>query len=407
MNLKYYSIIAASCTALVTSPLAFAAKDMPSQEEMWRLIQQQQQQIEALQAQLKRTDEKVEVAGELAQQASTSGGSHGTPGWWNRTSIGGYGELHYNGGDQDEIDFHRYVLYIGHEFNDRLRLHSELELEHALAGDGEPGEVELEQAFIEYDINDNHQARAGVFLLPVGILNEKHEPTTFYGVERNPVENAIIPTTWWEGGVGLHGQLGSGFSYDLAVHSGLETDIAGGNAFKIRNGRQKVAEATAKDAAVTGRIKWTGVPGVELAMSGQYQEDVTQDQLAEDIEATFFETHADIQRNGFGLRALYARWDLSGDAPEAIGRDEQEGWYVEPSYKFGTGIGDIGVFARYNEFDNEAGDNGGNTKIKQTDVGVNYWPHPDVVFKADVAFVDEPAGGDDDEILNLGVGFRY
>ncbi|MEK9765788.1 MAG: porin, partial [Thalassolituus sp.] len=135
------------------------------------------------------------LADALDQQASASAG--------NGVYLGGYGEMHLNlnQGSDNEIDFHRYVLFVGKEFNDKVRFFSELELEHSLAGDGKPGEVELEQAYVEVDVADNTQVKTGLFLLPVGILNETHEPETFYGVERNNVEKRIIPTTWWEGGV--------------------------------------------------------------------------------------------------------------------------------------------------------------------------------------------------------------
>ena len=98
---------------------------------------------------------------------------------------------------------------------------SELEIEHGVAGESQVGEVEVEQAFVEFDLNDRHTARAGVALLPVGIINETHEPTTFYGVERNPVENNIIPATWWAGGVGLSGEIAPGWGYDVVLHEGL------------------------------------------------------------------------------------------------------------------------------------------------------------------------------------------
>lgn len=76
---------------------------------------------------------------------------------------------------------------------------------------------------MEFDPNDRHRARVGQILMPVGILNEIHEPPAFYGVERNPVENKIIPTTWSGGGGSLLGELGNGFSYDAAAHEGLNT----------------------------------------------------------------------------------------------------------------------------------------------------------------------------------------
>jgi len=116
------------------------------------------------------------------------------------TTIGGYGELQYNnleanGTDQKQIDFHRFVLEFGHDFNDHIRFFSEVELEHALVETGAPGAVELEQAYIQIDLDDTSSLTTGVFLLPIGIINETHEPTTYYGVERNPVEHDIIPAT--------------------------------------------------------------------------------------------------------------------------------------------------------------------------------------------------------------------
>ena len=389
---------------LFTSGLAFAQDREPSPEEMWGIIQQQQREIEGLKARQSATDEKVEATADRIEEVTVKEPAGGmVEGWWNKTSIGGYGEMHYNGGDQDQIDFHRFVLFFGHQFTDRIRFFSELEVEHSLVGESKPGEVELEQAYLEFSLTDRIQSKVGLFLLPVGILNETHEPPTFFGVERNIVETNVIPTTWWEGGVGAHADLGAGFSTDVAVHSGLKVATTGSSAFLPRGGRQKVANAVAEDPAVTGRIKWTRIPGVELAVTAQYQDDLTQGQ---DVDAVLLETHASIRRGPWWLRALYARWELGGDLPKAVGRDEQYGWYVEPGYIFGTAKGDVGVFARYSQVDNTAGDTT-DSKIKQTDVGLSYWPHPQVVLKADYQFVDVPAGQIGDDRINLGVGFMF
>ena len=183
------------------------AEDMPSAEQMWEIIQEQQRQIEALERQQAETNEAVEATVE-----AVSDFDGGQQGWWDKTSLGGYGELHYEGGNKDQFDFHRYVLFVGHEFDENTRLFTEFELEHALAGDGKPGEVELEQAWVEFDLDQSSNARAGVFLIPVGILNETHEPPTFYGVERNRVEKNIIPSTWWEGGAGFSHTTAGRFS---------------------------------------------------------------------------------------------------------------------------------------------------------------------------------------------------
>jgi hypothetical protein len=428
--------------ALLSSP-AFATEDsLPTREEMWAMIQMQQKQIDALQQQVQgqnkkivATDIKIEKTAEIAEAtqeemaelevvaqqavqniaaiAPAAGGS----GWAERTKISHYGELHYNGGDVDEIDLHRFVLGLHHEFTEDVRFVGEIEIEHALSGEGNPGEVEIEQAYIEFDLtkDDAHRAKAGVFLMPVGILNERHEPNAFFGTERNNVEKNILPTTWWEAGAALSGNLGqSGLSYDLAVHSGLQTPTTGTNAYKIRNGRQKAAEAEATDPAFTGRLRWTGYPGVALSLSTQYQTDVSQDSGADgNIDAFLVEAHADIRRGGWGLRALYADWHLNGNAPETTGRDRQYGWYIEPSYRFEVplgfddGYGELGFFARYSQYDNNAGSSTSTTDFDQTDFGLNYWPIEQVVLKADYSIIEGPSNGDDDSILNLGVGWSF
>ena len=194
------SITSIIVLCVLTGTQASFAKP-PSTEEMWEMIQQQQQVIAELKARLDETDqrvtvnetkvdeatEEVDAAAEAFEtaQASTRGSS-----WADRTTVGGYGELHYNilsdnndavGGDNslNRVDFHRFVLFFGHEFNDNIRFFSELEVEHAISGAGQPGEVELEQAWIEMDINENHRFRAGLDILPIGIINRTHEPNTF------------------------------------------------------------------------------------------------------------------------------------------------------------------------------------------------------------------------------------
>ena len=403
----------------VMMSLPAAAADAPSAEEMWRVIQQQQAQIEALQQELQATRQAASEAGqraEIAQQqvqanaeqvAATEASLEaldmergGASDWAARTSLGGYGELHYNAGDSDRIDFHRFVLFFGHQFNEKTRFNSELELEHALAGDGKPGEVELEQAYIEHDFSTGLRGRAGLFLLPVGLLNEVHEPNTFYGVERNPVESRIIPTTWWEAGLALSGQNDTGFSWDAALHSGLATSA--GSSYAVRSGRRKVAEAPASDAALTARLRYQ-VPGLQIAASYQHQSDITQGSDPTAGAADLFTAHLNWTRGGFGLKALWAGWHLDGSGPAAIGADRQEGFYVEPSWRINK---NWGVFARYNEWDNRAGD-GLDSQWQQTDVGVNYWLNPQVVLKADYQFQDGPDGNSGDDRLNLGVGYQF
>ena len=165
--------------------------ETPSVADMWEIIQQQQETIDSMSA---------------APAASSA------------THFGGYGELHINhlsnekagGSDKDSADLHRLVLFIGHTFSDTVHFYSEIEWEHSIAGEGKVGETEVEQAYIEFDVAPEYTVKAGVFLLPVGLMNETHEPDTFYGVERNSVEKNIVPATWWEGGVAVTTELAPG-----------------------------------------------------------------------------------------------------------------------------------------------------------------------------------------------------
>lgn len=397
-------------------PLLAAEKPAPGIEELWKIIQQQQAEIEALKrqqrdtsVQVEATDAKAEAAVVAVEESTTSNGTE--PGWVNKMTIGGYGELHYNNinndgvADKNEIDFHRFVLFFGYEFTDKMRFYSELELEHAFAGDGKPGEVELEQAYIEYDIRDNLQTRGGLFLMPVGILNETHEPNTFYGVERNDVENIIVPSTWWEAGGGLNGYYDNGISWDLALTSGLAIPTTGDNAFRVRSGRQKVAEAVANDFAYTGRLKYTGIRGLELAGTLNYQSDASQVSGDGLDSGLLFETHAIWQTGPFQLRALYAGWDFDGAAVKAADADRQSGWYIEPSIRPWQ---QLGFYARYEDLDGARS----RDRFSQWEVGANYWPIEDVVLKADfrdrsVDDVDPDAESVDFTAFDLGIGYQF
>lgn len=319
------------------------------------------------------------------------------------TTVGGYGELHYNNlsnsdnsKEKRELDLHRFVLFVNHEFNDDIRFFSEFEIEHAIAGEGQVGEVEVEQAYVQFDLNDTTTANAGVFLIPVGILNETHEPPTFYGVERNPVEKNIIPATWWEGGAMLSGNSASGFSYDVALTSGLAVDPT---TLDIRKGRQKTGKAKARNLALTGRAKYTGISGLELSATVQYNDDITQDSTDNVDSATLIEAHARYNVADVTLTGLYAQWDIDGAGASALGKDKQDGGYLEASYKITP---KVGVFVRQNEWDNGGT---GDTKKSQTDAGINYWPHEDVVLKADVQAQNDIAG--DLDGFNLGIGYQF
>ncbi len=385
-----------------------------SNSELLERLDAMQQQIDELKQQLaqtkdqaEETDAKVEAVADVIESEQPLVADT------RKTTIGGYGELHYNNlsandpsRDLEEVDFHRFVLFFGHEFNDKTRFYSEVELEHALVADSggdTPGEVELEQAFVEFDLQRNMHAKAGVFLIPIGIINETHEPPTFYGVERNDVENIIIPGTWWEAGGAVNGRLGSDWDWVVAATSGLEMPTTGSNAFRVRSGRQKVAKATASDGAITGRIRYLGIAGLQAALTVHYQFDPSQ--VANDglDDGTLVEGHIDYRNGAFGLRALYAHWDFSGEAIEAAGADKQTGWYIEPSYRLNN---KLGFYTRYEEI--EAARNQDN--FNQWELGLNWWPSPNVVLKFDYRDRSHDLAsqyGRDFTGFDLGMGYSF
>ncbi|MGS0680286.1 porin [Shewanella sp. 125m-7] len=389
------TLLATALVGMFASQAAVAADDTA---ELRKIIEQQQQVLQDLEKRLDETEKRVEQTADVVEESVSVTVTEST------TTIGGYGELHYNnitdnktGKDKKSIDFHRFVLFFGHEFTENTRFFSELEIEHALSGNDKPGEVELEQAYIEHDFNQMLTGKAGLFLIPVGIINETHEPPAFYGVERNPVEKYIIPATWWEAGAALNVKAAPGLAFDGTITSGLKVD----NTYSIRGGRQKVAKADASDLAYTARVKYTGVTGLELAATAQYQSDLTQGAAGvENAAATLLTAHAIYSIQDFTVKALYAQWDIDGKEAKALGRNEQNGWYIEPSYRINESFG---VFARYNEYDNNAG-NSEDTNVEQTNVGINYWLHENVVFKADYESV---GGAKDADGFNLGVGYQF
>ena len=413
----------------------------PSQAEMWEIIQRQQRQIKKLQRAQGGGGVITETSPASVGSASPASdstaaydddyGDAGT-GWWTRTSIGGYGELHWNNGQKDEIDFHRFVLFINHDFNDWIHFFSELEVEHVIAGEGKNGEIELEQAWVRFDVMEDKfgplskfigYIDIGQMLIPAGIINEIHEPPTFFGVERNDVEKNIIPATWWEAGarIGTDSIGESGLGWDLMVHSGLAVPTTGSSAYKIRSGRQKVSEAAAEDAAYTARVKYrpTFLPGWEVAGSYQYQEDITSrdghDAGADDESAKLWTAHIDGKQNvtdnlELRFRALYAMWDISSTAASAIGRDQQEGWYVEPGMVYDTQMwaGKFGVFYRYESFDNEAGSGDAlDTEITRQSYGANWWPTENVVIKGEYREDNHYDSTKNDDRWDFGLGYQF
>ncbi len=364
-------------------------------------------QFEETQQQVSNNAQAVDTVAENLESGS------GKSGWWEKTTIGGYGELHYNNHltesdprqRKNEIDFHRFVLFFGHQFTDKLRFFSELEVEHAVVAGDTDGEVELEQAYLEYDFADWVSTKAGLFLMPVGILNETHEPNTFYGVERNQVETKIIPTTWREGGVVASVHFENGISADLALTSGLKLD----DGFSIRSGRGGLSKEDASDPIIAARVKYTGIPGLELASTILHQTDMEQSETGIPIGGgTLYEAHViyshSIGPGTFSGRALLALWDLEINNPAAHDAENQYGWYIEPSYRIPTTMGDIGVYGRFEQLEYFK------NSLKKSNIwstGVNWWLHKNVVLKGTYFYEDKRDGSANVRGFDLGIGYQF
>lgn len=365
------------------------------------------------------------------------------------TSIGGYGELHLNhkrpeGGDATTaIDMHRLVLFVAHHFSSDVRFYTEIEVEHAFAKPGAPGEIGIEQGYLDWRLlGDKLGLRAGIVLVPMGIANQWHEPPVFHGVERPMVDKVILPSTWREGGVGLFGEPIDGLRYELYLVGGLDPrKFSAGSG--LRGGRQNVAEARADALALTGRVEVEPKLGMVAGLSAYYSDagpnarathKVTGDDgqgkpIVEDLDLSVpvLGASADVRGRHAGLefRAVGAFWSVGGtedlramtDADgKATGVDvasQMMGGYVEVAYDVLHLVEhkhQLLPFVRYERYDTTfAADKGSKAVDKGvTDLvfGLSYRPLAQVVFKAN-ATLRSPDEGKGATLVDLGVGWMF
>jgi uncharacterized small protein (DUF1192 family) len=360
-----------------------------------------EQKIDALQQEVERLKQESRLRKEQAAPAAAADSA---------TSIFGYGEFNYNRFRDSErsskADLRRFVIGFGHRFNDALSFQSEVEIEHAIASAGDKGEVEMEQAYLNYRFSDAANVKGGLFLIPLGILNETHEPPTYYGVERNEVETRIIPTTWRELGFGLHGLVGQGFRYDAGITTGFNSGKLDDPSTGIRSGHQEGQLADAKDLSVYGALNYQA-PGL-LVGGGLFTGNTGQNGQANPVlkgvaaRLTLWDVHAKYSIAGFDLQALYASGKL-GDADKVnavtstaetpfAAPKSLKGWYGQAAYHvYRRGDLDVAPFVRLERFEIRQQEDAAlglfqdpkNLERVQT-IGVNFKVHPQVVLKTDV-----------------------
>ena len=344
-----------------------------------------------------------------------------------RLPVSGYMDFHFNKVENEgsQLDFHRFVLLFGHSFTDRIQFWSELELEHAfVSGEGELGELELEQALLDFRLKPWLNFRGGMLLTPVGILNERHEPPSFQGVERTFVDTFILPTTWFGSGAGIFGDLGNGFVYKAYVMSPLDATLfdAGEG---LRGGRQKGFQSVTQNAAYTGCLEYHGMPG--LSLGGSFWAGNTGFNVPginPRVRVLEFDGRYSVSR--FDLRGQFADVDISQTAqlntflqrsagvnPNIAGN--MRGFYWETGYHLLPRYlpHDVVAFFRYENFDTQRKMARGFLPLKQFDrqawvLGATYYPEPDVALKFDYSILrNESSIVRPHNSFNLGIGWWF
>ena len=404
-------------TVIVFLLVATAAVAQESDTD--RRIKELERQIDIITRELEalKTPQKPVVAEAPAQSyglgAAASKVYRAEPG----VSFGGYGEFVYDKPQHGtaSADLARAVLYTGYKFNPKVLFNSELEVEHAsteFPGDAargaEGGSVGIEFAYLDYLLHPSVNVRAGLVLLPMGIINEQHEPTAYLGAHRPEVEDRILPTTWSEIGAGAFGDVGN-FTYRGYVVTGLDSSRFSAES-GVHEGKQGGASAAAEDLAAVGRLDWRPFEGTFFGGS-LYTGDSGQG-AGYRGRVTLGELHADSKFRGISLRALAARGHI-GDAAAISARTGQTigsalgGWYAEGGYELGL----FTPYVRYERLDTQRRVASGFARDPENDrrimtLGVSFKPISQTVIKTDWERIRTRAGSSDNQ-FNIGLGYIF
>ncbi|HVU58135.1 MAG TPA: hypothetical protein VHD83_23910 [Puia sp.] len=373
----------------------------------------------------------------------------------NKTVISGYGSAFYQrdfNTSQSSITLERAVLFVGHQFNEKIAFFSELELENAkvAAGESGTGEISMEQAYLRFNLNAKQYLVAGLFVPRIGILNENHLPNNFNGVERPLVEQFVIPATWRELGVGFYGSLDRlPVNYSIALVNGLNS--AGfQHGTGIMGGRAEGSTALANNLALTASVQYlwnnfkfqvSGYMGGTVGLSKRSADSLNVGLETGAFGSPLYLGEADVQySNGaFAAKALatYIAYPDADRIYRAYGINVAEGMYgsyLELAYDWlyhRQKTQQFITFARVEALDLNAklsnlqkNDDLTDGTLKQTHIiaGIGYLPIPNVVIKADVrllhtgaqnpALVINPPPNalpykQNNQFLNIGIGYSF
>ncbi|MGA9334844.1 MAG: porin [Rudaea sp.] len=361
----------------------------------------------------------------------------------NATTLWGYGQLDYNRPTSRpadaQADLTRAVIGFNHEFDESTRVYGELEWEHAVTSAEDAGESEVEQLYVEHALQPNYGVRAGLMLIPLGFLNEHHEPTNYYGVERNFVETAIIPSTWREGGAAVYGSTDSGLNWNVGVTTGFDLgkwDPASeeGRASPLGSIHQELQLAHAHDPSLFGELNWQGIPGLnvgggafagKIGQAGSRQTSGDVNFPADNSRLLLAEVHTRWQSGPFDVSALYARGTISDTQnlnltflgqPTPVPKSFWGGYAQSAWRALEWNESNLTPFVRYEAFNTAANyetqpmglDTAALPTQRVWTVGVNYYLNPNIVFKIDYQDFryDDPTLNYGNRI-DLGIGYEF
>ncbi|SFZ97570.1 hypothetical protein MNB_SV-5-534 [hydrothermal vent metagenome] len=346
-------------------------------------------------------------------------------------SIGGYGEMYYANpkGSDDYADVYRFVTYFGYKFSDNVILNAEIEYEHggSEGGNDKYGEVILEFMYLDYLWKDEMNFRLGHVLVPMGLVNLRHEPILFNTVQRPEVENKLLPSTWHENGALVYGRFDElGIEYTAGVVNALNInseETRNGSNKWIRDARIGASNKGSFSPAFVGRVDYRGINGLLIGASGYYGngsnlKNPDASDPIQDISGTtltMFDVHATYEYGPFKAYGLYTQTNYDGadklNSPTAV--EKASGYYVNASLDVGTLAHldyKMPVFVQYEDFNPVASTVGGlnedKYKTKTTTIGFNFFPVDQAVIKVDYAMKDEGTKERED-IFSLGLGFVF
>jgi hypothetical protein len=369
--------------------------------------------------------EQVNTAGRMMQEED-------------RLTLGGYGQIDYNqpvsGGTfrNGNLDVHRLVLLFGYKFNKKTQFVTEVEFEHVK-------EVFVEQAFLQYEIAPWLKLRGGLMLVPLGIINEYHEPSSFNGVERPNLDTYIVPTTWREIGAGFSGVLTSAsLSYQLYLMNGFngydgDPHLSGANGF--RKGRQKGAESFMSSPNLAFRVNYFGIRGLQLGLSAYGGK--TQSTLYEGIDKSDSGALASADSSVVGItlvgadaRYTFGGLNVRGQVNYGVITNSEQyngfsgsdlgsamsGWYVELAYNLFHSVSQFASelipFFRFEQYNTHAGVEVGTTRdpaFERTDLtfGLGWKLTRGAMLKADYQVFKNEGSAKSEQQFNAGVAVWF